>query len=233
MDSGNDSELAAGVSSRAGLELCKTELVAVRRTLPCRLGALAQADASSLCFAQESLKRLPLVRIPTRGEMVGCSGGEASMVESKFRRGTLLRQFEMGNRVDACLPACGSVMPWTTFRARRPWVCPGCYRTYQISRSQAKALAACATVLACGVSYAVGARGLAFLIATAALWFPALLICIPIAARISPPRLEPFRVRQGPDSHTLAESHYTGLGISENRAETTEARGESPDKLGT
>ncbi len=93
------------------------------------------------------------------------------------------------------MSACGTIMPWTRFHTGRPWVCPGCLREFQISRSRLNVLKICAIGFALGVSYAFGARDLWLLAATAALWFPALLVCILVAEHTIPQRLEPYRPR--------------------------------------
>lgn len=90
-------------------------------------------------------------------------------------------------------PVCGTVMPWKRFRARAPWVCPGCSGKFQIQRSRANVLNMCAVGLALGVSYTFGVRDLTLLVATVALWFPALLVCIFVADRLIPQRLEVYR----------------------------------------
>src|SRR5262245_26637066 len=56
-------------------------------------------------LAQELVQRLPIVHMPTRGEVFGCSRGESNMVENKFGRGTVLRQSKVGNGVDTWFPA--------------------------------------------------------------------------------------------------------------------------------
>src|SRR5215467_4890072 len=56
-------------------------------------------------LAQELVQRLPIVCMPTRGEVFGRSSGESNMVENKFCRGTVFCQSKAGNRVDTWFPA--------------------------------------------------------------------------------------------------------------------------------
>lgn len=90
-------------------------------------------------------------------------------------------------------PVCGSAMPWAKFHAGKPWTCPGCLGQFHLFRSQGNARSLCAIVLAVVASYGLGMRGVWFLVTLAVLWFPFVHVCIFVADRIVPTRLEPYQ----------------------------------------
>jgi hypothetical protein len=114
-------------------------------------------------------------------------------------------------------PVCNTVMPWTTFRARKPWVCPGCLRQFQPSKTQATARSFCAIGLALAASYGLGMRGIWLLLTSAALWFPVFLICILVADRIAPLRLEPYKRYKRRESDSKDPFDSSAVDLFHNR----------------
>src|SRR5579864_2234943 len=64
----------------------------------------AEPAAGSTRLSKELRERLPVIGLPTGGQVFALAGGKPDMVEDEFSRGALVDEFEPGQGIRAGIP---------------------------------------------------------------------------------------------------------------------------------